>query len=109
MDYMISCEATFKVSNGIVTFQWRGPDNNPVFLTDGFAILTQGDTTSVLQFDPARESHAGEYSCLATFNGLTLNETSADVVVNGKKLVSEFKSALHSEGGLPLIWSKCPL
>ena len=81
INYAIRCDVDFVVSNASVSFQWLGPDDNPVILSNGFQVLTQ-NLTSMLQFDPARESHEGNYSCQVTLN-ITVTETSAEVEVNG--------------------------
>lgn len=86
MDYAIACEVNFVVNSaGLASFQWLGPDNNPLSITDGFMVLSTG-SSSRLEFAPARESQAGMYSCQATVGTVTINETASEVVVNSKKL-----------------------
>ena len=84
VDYTIDCDVSFETSSAAVQFEWLDPDGNAVPM-DEF-ITRSTSISSELEFNPARESQAGVYTCLATVNGVTINESSAEVEVQSERI-----------------------
>ena len=80
----LTCEV---VSNIPAKLSWTGP-SGPVSSGAGVSVITnevdQQTTQSILAFHPLRVSHAGEYICRSTLEGIgSVQEASTIVSVQG--------------------------
>ena len=88
----LTCEV---VSNVPTKLSWTGP-SGPVSSGAGVSVITnevdQQTTQSILAFHPLRVSHAGEYTCRSTLEGIvSVQEASTIVSVQGSQPLPLFQ------------------
>ena len=86
--YTLTCNVSVASGFGIPTVQWMGPGSSTPISTGGdFTVSSTSPYT--LTINPLRQSHAGQYTCEATVQNVTIT-ASESLAVDGMTVLAKF-------------------
>ena len=86
--YTLTCNVSVASGSGIPTVQWVGPGSSAPITTGGDFTLSS-TSPYILTINPLRQSHAGQYTCEATVQNVTIT-ASESLAVDGITVLTKF-------------------